>query len=381
MVKDLQSQLKEALAQVSELQQQLSNQEARLKYFVQHAPAAMAMFDREMNYICASQKYIEVWLRGRKYQGMNHYELFPDVPERWKETHRRCLRGVTESCEEDPYQRHSGDIDYIDWITTPWYDDNHETGGLILYAEKVNERVEDKEKLLKLNEELRHSNQKLEAFLYAISQNLREPLFSCVSMAELAQSDWQDQDQMALKSRLDYLLTTARRLLATVDGFVDHASGGLNPIKLHPVDLNQVVGLVRENLHAVIEQKEALVQHPVLPVIQANEFEMLALFQHLITKGIKHSASLPPIVEIKVEEGDHLWQFQVHNNGASIPEDEQAEIFNLFRRSDEDMDDEELGIGLPLCKRIVKNMRGRIWVESAPGRGVTFFFTLPKTEK
>lgn len=126
-----------------------------LQLFVEYAPAAIAMFDLEMRYIAASQRYIaDYQLPHREITGHSHYEIFPEIPERWKEIHRRCLAGGVESAEADPFPRADGRLDWVRWEMRPWFKDDATIGGIILFSEVITVRVEAEEKLKSLAERL-----------------------------------------------------------------------------------------------------------------------------------------------------------------------------------------------------------------------------------
>jgi PAS domain S-box-containing protein len=115
--------------------------EAVLRLFVEHTPAAIAMFDTNMRYIVASHRFRTDFDLGEiNLVGRSHYEIFPEISERWKEIHNRCLRGATERCEEDPFPRLSGKLDWIRWEICPWYEDSGKIGGIILFSEVVTAR-------------------------------------------------------------------------------------------------------------------------------------------------------------------------------------------------------------------------------------------------
>ncbi len=112
-----------------------------LRLFVEHAPAAIAMFDRDMNYIVASRRYLVDYALGEQgIVGRSHYEVFPEMPERWKEVHRRCLAGATERAEEDPFPRADGTLDWVRWEIRPWYERTGNIGGIVLFSEVITER-------------------------------------------------------------------------------------------------------------------------------------------------------------------------------------------------------------------------------------------------
>ena len=115
--------------------------EAVLRLFVEHSPAAIAMFDNEMRYIIASHRFrTDYDLGDINLVGRSHYEIFPETTERWKEIHNRCLSGATERCDEDPFLRQSGKLDWIRWEICPWYEDSGKIGGIILFSEVVTAR-------------------------------------------------------------------------------------------------------------------------------------------------------------------------------------------------------------------------------------------------
>jgi PAS domain S-box-containing protein len=136
-------------------EQLLREREQQLRLFVEHSPAAIAMFDRNMKYLVASRRYLTDYrIEDQEIIGRSHYEVFPEIPARWKETHRRCLAGAIEKSEEDPFPRKDGTTDWVRWEIRPWYKSQTEIGGLILFSEVVTERVRAEEELRELTRRL-----------------------------------------------------------------------------------------------------------------------------------------------------------------------------------------------------------------------------------
>ncbi|MBI1945256.1 MAG: PAS domain S-box protein [Deltaproteobacteria bacterium] len=119
-----------------------------LRLFAEHSPAAIAMFDRDMRYIVATKRYLTDYrLVEQDLTGRSHYEVFPEIPERWKEIHRRCLAGAVERAEDDRFVREDGTVDCVRWEIRPWYDDHGAVGGLILFSEVLTEQKRAEEAL------------------------------------------------------------------------------------------------------------------------------------------------------------------------------------------------------------------------------------------
>lgn len=127
-----------------------------LRLFVEYSPAAVAMFDREMKYIVASRRYFQDYrIEDLNITGRSHYEVFPEMPERWKEIHRKCLAGAVERAEKDSFPRADGSLDWVRWEIHPWYESKDKIGGIILLSEVITDRVIESERLQESEERYR----------------------------------------------------------------------------------------------------------------------------------------------------------------------------------------------------------------------------------
>jgi PAS domain S-box-containing protein len=128
----------------------LRENEARLRHFIDQAPVAIAMLDTQMRYLAASRRWLTAFsLSNQKVLGRCHYDVFPEIPERWKQIHRRCLAGAIESADEDLFQRADGSRQWVRWEIQPWYAAPGTIGGLVIFSEEITARMEAKEPCVK----------------------------------------------------------------------------------------------------------------------------------------------------------------------------------------------------------------------------------------
>jgi light-regulated signal transduction histidine kinase (bacteriophytochrome) len=152
---------------------------------------------------------------------------------------------------------------------------------------------------------------------------------------------------------------------------------GRRGIDLKPVDVKDVLRLVLTNLQASIDESGARISYEALPSIIADPSLLQQLFQNLIANAIKFRGPSAPIINVSAENRTKEWIFSVKDNGIGIASEHAETIFVIFRRLHPHEEYPGSGIGLSICKKIIEQHDGRIWVESEPGRGSTFKFTLP----
>ncbi len=146
---------------------QLREREEQLRLYAEHSPVAVAMFDRDMKYLVASRRWMDDFRLGdESIVGRSHYEVLPEIPERWKDVHQRCLAGAVEACEEDPFRRADGTIDWIRWEIRPWHRADGTIGGIIIFSENVTERNRAIEALRTAEERMRFALENAEVGIW-----------------------------------------------------------------------------------------------------------------------------------------------------------------------------------------------------------------------
>ncbi len=226
-------------------------------------------------------------------------------------------------------------------------------------------------------EALARSNAELEQFAHVISHDLREPLRMVSSYLQLLEHGYAEQLDEQAKDFIAYAVDGADRMQAMIKSLLTYArvdtQGG--PLKL--VDCERVLAHTLMDLKITIEEAHASITHDTLPTVHADAVQLEHVFQNLISNAIKFRGETLPRIHIAAERQADTWCFSVSDNGIGIDPQYADEIFKVFRRLHTREEYPGLGIGLAFCKRIVERHGGRIWVESEPGQGATFFFTLP----
>jgi light-regulated signal transduction histidine kinase (bacteriophytochrome) len=161
-----------------------------------------------------------------------------------------------------------------------------------------------------------------------------------------------------------------------VDALLSYAQVGKKDVKIHEVDLNKVLQMILHDLDAVIKEDGATIKVGQLPVIMANHIQMAQLFQNFLTNALKFKSERKPVVEISARKENDCWEFMVSDNGIGIDEKYFPRIFAIFYRLHDRSKYLGTGIGLALCKKIVENYNGKIWVTSKVGEGTSFHFSL-----
>ena len=226
--------------------------------------------------------------------------------------------------------------------------------------------------------ELERSNNELEEFSYVVAHDLKAPLRTMYSFLQLLERRDGDRLSEEGKEYVGYIGKGAKRLQEVIKDLLAFAGINKADNTLEEVDLNRIVDVVCDNLQGVIRSKKVIIEKDDLPVVKANNSQMLQVFQNLISNGIKYqNADNQPIIKIKVDKREENWLFVVQDNGIGIDIEYEDKVFRIFQRLHNDEEYSGTGIGLPIVKKIVESNGGEIYFESTIGEGTSFFFTFP----
>jgi signal transduction histidine kinase len=238
-------------------------------------------------------------------------------------------------------------------------------------------RHQVEEDLARKVDELARSNADLEQFAYVASHDLQEPLRMVTAYTQLLAERYRGKLDENADKYIGYASEGAQRMQVLIQDLLAFSRVGRN-IASGSVDCNAVMIEVLQTLAAAIQESAAVVTYGELPAVWADRTQMAQVFQNLIGNAIKFRGQKPPAVSVQAEEAAHYWRFAVSDNGIGIAPEYMDNIFVVFQRLHARTEYPGNGIGLAICKKIIERNGGKIWVESQPGSGSSFKFTLPQ---
>jgi chemotaxis family two-component system sensor kinase Cph1 len=225
--------------------------------------------------------------------------------------------------------------------------------------------------------ELRRSNEELERFAYVASHDLQEPLRMVASYVQLLAKRYKGKLDSDADEFIGYASDGAVRMQRLIEDLLAFSRIGTRGTAMQKTDTATVLAGALANLKLAIDESGATVSSGNLPTVDGDAGQLGHLFQNLVSNALKFRREEPPLVDIFAEQQDKEWLFRVHDNGIGIEPQYFERIFVIFQRLHGRERYSGNGIGLSIARKIVERHGGRMWVESEPGRGTTFFFTLP----
>ena len=227
-------------------------------------------------------------------------------------------------------------------------------------------------------EELVRSNKELEQFAYVASHDLQEPLRMVTSYLELLVRRYKGQLDSDADDFIAFAADGARRMHRLINDLLTYSRVTTHGKSFDSIDCSTVLEHALVNLKVAIEESGAVIAYDKLPTVMADDMQLIQLFQNLVSNAIKfRQEEIKPKVWVGAVRKNGEWTFSIRDNGIGIAQEYFENIFVIFKRLYTNEKYEGTGIGLAVCKKIVERHGGRIWVESEPGKGSIFCFTIP----
>jgi PAS domain S-box-containing protein len=279
---------------------------------------------------------------------------------------------------ETERKRKDGSLFPVAITVSPILDDQGKILGISKIARDITERKKAEEQLKKYTRELEYRSQEAHEFSYIASHDLQEPLRTITNYIGLLAKDYHGKLDKNADIYLNFIKNAAERMKDLISDLLEYNKIEKDQMVLD-VDLNEIVKNILDDMSLQITETNATVNIEKLPIIKGFPTRLSSLFQNLINNAIKfRKPGVDPVVNIKGREKGKDWLFEISDNGIGIEKVYYSKIFKLFQRLHTRKEYQGTGIGLAHCKKIVELRGGKLWVESEPGVGSTFYFTLPK---
>jgi len=393
-----------------EAESKVRQSEARLQVLIEHAPAAMALFDRDMRYLAVSRRWRDDYQLGdRALLGLSHYDVFPEISPQWRDMHRRGLAGEVLASTGDHFVRADGTQQWVRWEIRPWRDDSGDVAGIVLFSEDITERVQALEAVKRSEAEIRRINAGLEetvatrtaemqsakeeaeranrakdSLLANVSHEIRTPLNAILGTAQIVERGAPAEQTTLL---LRGIRSAGRGLMAIINDLLDLAKieAGRFEIAHVPFTLQDVLSTLADVLQSTAAEKGLWLHiHAVPGEIEGVEGDPQRLGQilyNLTGNAIKFTdtGGIDVRVEVLAMYEDEVdLRFSVHDTGPGVPDDILPKLFSPFVQGEQSVDKRlgGTGLGLAICRQLVTLMGGRIGVDTHAGKGSEFWFTI-----
>ncbi len=365
---------------------QLRQSEERTRLFAEHAPASVAMFDREMRYLVHSAKWLKDYgLEGRDIIGRSHCEIFPEIGATWREIHRHCLAGATEVNAADRFERADGRRQWLSWRVQPWHNDDGAIGGIVMFTEDITQRKELEESLALARDQALAASRLKSEFLANMSHEIRTPMNGVIGMADLLMGTplTPDQQQMGRVIR-----NGAENLLTIINDILDFSKIEAGKLTIEPMDFSLAEQVQQA---AALLKPRAAARHLTLTVampgdlpagLSGDAIRIQQVLVNLAGNAVKFTEEGGVAINVRTlpapAPGRYAFRVEVRDTGIGITPEQRTRLFQSFSQADGSTTRKYggTGLGLAISRQLVELMHGRIGVESEPGRGSTFWFEL-----
>ena len=358
-----------------------------LRQFISCTPAAVAMLDMELRYLHVSERWSQDYnLHHTDLIGKSHYDLIPDIPERWRLIYQSVLAGATEVCLEDRFDRRDGTTAWLQWEARPWRNSANEIGGLILFTQVITERIKAEAELVAAREAAETANRSKSGFLANMSHEIRTPLTSILGYADLLNdTSLSEEDRQFSLATIKH---SGKHLLTVINDILD-----LSKIEAGKMTMEQIwfppAAIVEEVLsyfqvQAALKDLSlvATVEGLIPTVICSDPVRLRQMLVNLVGNAIKFTESGGIKIVVRMAPEERIQQprlaFEVHDSGIGIASTQLEVLFAPFVQVDASTTRKAggTGLGLTICRRMARLLGGDVSVDSLPGLGSVFTVTI-----
>lgn len=367
------------ITESEKMEEKIRKQQEELQTMIDAVPAWIFFKDKNNRFVRVNKVFSEIMgMPKGQLEGKTLFDLYPREQAEgfWKDDKEVIKTGrpkmnIIEAVEIEGKMR---------WVQTdkiPYIDEEENIIGIIGFAIDITERIKLKENVDRYIKELERSNSELGQFANIIAHDLQSPLKMISGFTHLMEQQLKDKPDKNLEEITQYVNTGVSKMQTLIKDLLFYSKVQSQSKEIDKVALNDVVRQVVLILNDSIQKEKAVISYDIMPVIIANEVQMIQIFQNLIDNAIKFCEGKPE-VQISAKEEKNDWVFIVSDNGIGIDKKHFDNIFQIFQKLNSDEKYSGTGIGLAICKRIVERHGGKIWVESEKNKGSTFYFTIPK---
>jgi PAS domain S-box-containing protein len=364
---------------------ELSNEKGRLSAFVKHAPAAVAMLDKDLKYIAVSNRWLEEYqLKDQDVLGISHFEIFDAViNDEVKDLFYSVLKGNVESKQEDIFKLPGSDEEiYVSWEMRPWYLHDGKIGGMMIYTQNITGMVKRREELKNAKLVAEEASRAKSEFLANMSHEIRTPLNGVIGFTDLVLKTKLNETQLQY---LTIVNQSANALLSIINDILDFSKieAGKLELDIDKSDLFEMASQATDIITYQIQNKglEMLLNvDPSLPrFIHADSVRLKQVLVNLLGNASKFTEEGE--IELKIEnlkevDGKNLLRFSVRDTGIGISLEKQEKIFEAFSQEDSSTTKKYggTGLGLTISNKLLGLMGSKLQLISSPGKGSTFYF-------
>ena len=360
----------------------LRESEERFRLTFEAAASGIAHVGLDGRFLLVNQSLCDILglekadLLGRSVKDISH----PDDRDVSDEQRARVHRGEIDAAHlEKRYLRKDGSTIWVDLAIALVRKDGKPEYEIAIFDD-ITERKQAEAALHHAHEELKRSNAELAQFAYVASHDLQEPLRMVSSYTQLLARRYGDRLDADAREFMAYVVDGAARMKQLIEDLLAYSRVGTRGRDFKPVSIEAPLRRAIMNLKSAIDEAGASVSFDAMPTLEADEMQLAQLFQNLIGNALKFRSTSVPRIHVSSTEQEHEWEFAVTDNGIGIEKEYFERIFMVFQRLHNKAEYPGTGIGLAICKKVVERHGGRIWVESKPGEGSSFRFTLPKKQ-